>query len=209
MSSMPASHKHPESALQQQRRAAMTHAAARLLIEQGPRAITHRGVAEAAGVPIGSANYIAGTRRELYASAVAAAEELRSRSAAEFAESLLDQARDAHEIARVLLRTWYAPNVTDDVVHYRLEPMLDAGADPELQLIMARFRPDLLAALSTVLARSGHPDFSDVDLLAQVIDASLLYASASGAPHPLDAATDATARLIELVSSAQSAPGRR
>jgi DNA-binding transcriptional regulator YbjK len=206
---MAGSSKRPESALQQQRRAAMTDAAARLLIQEGPRAITHRGVAEAAGVPLGSANYIAGTRQELYASAVAAAEELRSRSATELAESLPNRARDAREIAGLLLATWYAPGLTDDVVHARLEPMLGAAADAELQQIMARSRPTLLAALSTVLARSGHPNFSDIDLLAQVIDASLLYASASGASEPLVPATDAITRLIELIASAHSGVGRR
>jgi len=180
----------------------MTEAAARLLIEEGPDAVTHRRVAAAAGVPAGSAGYYFPTRQELYAAAVAAAEDLRSAGATARARALPRRRRSATATARLLLEVLYAPALDAAVVTRRLQPMLEATADPELRPIMAASRPILLAALREALERCGwaavaaSPDF---DLVVRMLDAALLYGAAAGDADPVADAVADVARLLELV----------
>src|SRR5699024_2111078 len=129
------------------RKDAMRSAAAQLLIDQGPSAITHRRVAEAAGLPPGSAAYYYPTREGLYAAAVEAAENLRATAAHELAHGLEFRDRTQQAVARLLIETWYAPKLRDDVVPVRLEPMLAAVRQEGLSEIMARARPRHLDAL--------------------------------------------------------------
>ncbi|RLP83692.1 TetR family transcriptional regulator [Mycetocola lacteus] len=183
----------------QQRRELMVAAAATLLIAEGPRAITHRRVADAAGIPAGSANYLFATRRELYAAAVTSAENVRVTAATRVAEALPRSERDAVATASLLLETWYAPQTDPNLVRVRLEPMLEAGADPELREIMAVSRPRLLAALETVLDRCGFGGVGETEMIAQMLDASLLYAVGAGEADPRLAAARQVARLLDLL----------
>lgn len=199
---MPAASRRPVQERSAQRTRAMTDAAARLLIEEGPDAVTHRRVAAAAGVPPGSAGYYFATRQELYAAAVAAAEEVRTAAAAARARSIGRRRRSAPRTAQLLLEVLYAPVLDPAVVSRRLQPMLAATADPELRPIMAASRPALLDALRDALDRCGwgvvarSPDF---DLVVRLLDAALLFGAAVGDEDPIaDAVTD-VARLLELV----------
>jgi len=180
----------------------MTQAAAVLLIEEGPEAVTHRRVATAADVPTGSASYYFPTQAALYAAAVQAAENLRSTSAQEYADSLARRHRSARRTAELLLETWYAPALDQAVVSRRLRPMLEAMTDPSLRPIMMASRPTLLTALKTTLERSGWTDVAtsrDVDLLVRMLDAALLHSAAAGERDPVHDAISIVARLLELV----------
>lgn len=182
----------------------MVEAAAHLLIESGPSAITHRRVAEAAGVPLGSANYFFPSRAQLYAFAVEAAEASRVRAATEFARGLPRARRSPAATADLLIRTWYAPHVDHDVVRARLEPMIDALHSPELRRIMNDSRPALVAALETALERSGYPQFADVELVALLLDSALTYANSIHSEDAYALATDALARLLTLIAPLSS-----
>ena len=179
------------------RQGAMTDAAARLLIDEGIDAITHRRVATAAGLPQGSATYYYPSRAALLAAAVAAAEDVRAVAAQALADALPTRTRSARSTARVLIEVLFAPHVDDSVVSARLDPMFTAMRDPELGRIMHASRPRLLAALSTVLDVSGFAHVDDVDLLAHFVDAALLTAASSGSPSVLRAAEGPVARLLE------------
>ncbi|UUW92144.1 TetR family transcriptional regulator [Nocardioides sp. WV_118_6] len=186
-----------------QRQQAMVDAAARLLIEEGPDAVTHRKVAAAAGVPAGSAGYYFPTRQELYAAAVAAAEQVRSAGAAERAAALPRRRRSATATAALLLEVLYAPALDRAVVTRRLQPMLEATSDPELRPIMAASRPALLDALRETLDRCGWGAVgasADFDLVVRMLDAALLYGAAAGDEDPVADAVADVARLLELVS---------
>ena len=183
------------------RQRALGEAAATLLIQHGPSAVTHRRVAAAAGVPAGSANYYFPSKAGLYKAAVRRAEDIRRDSAMAYALAIPKQDRTPEEIARLLIETVYAPALDVDVLTIRLEPMLAAHRDPDLRATMAEFRPGHLAALRVVLDRSGRAavaDGPDVDLLAQMIDASLLYAGLTGDSDPIGAAARSVGRLLEL-----------
>jgi len=181
----------------------MVDAAAHLLIEEGPDAVTHRKVAAAAGVPAGSAGYYFATRQELYAAAVAAAEQVRSTGAAARAAALPRRRRTASATARLLLEVLYAPALDRAVVTRRLQPMLEATSDPLLRPIMAASRPALLAALRETLDRCGWGtvgESADFDLVVRMLDAALLYGAAAGDEDPVADAVADVARLLELVS---------
>lgn len=179
----------------------MVEAAATLLIDEGFDAVTHRRVAEAAGLPQGSASYYFPSSSALVAAAVEAAEEVRGTSAQAAAEALPHRRRSAVTTARLLVDVLYAPHVDDAVVARRLDPMMTAMRDPALQPIMRRSRPRLLAAARTVLQASGFEqacaDPRDVDLVAHLVDAALLTAASSGADDVLDRAAETVARLLE------------
>lgn len=179
------------------RQDAMTSAAARLLIDEGIDAITHRRVATAAGLPQGSATYYYPSRAALLAAAVAAAEDLRATAAQAHADALPVRHRSARTTARLLIEVLFAPHVDDAVVSVRLDPMFTAMRDPELGRIMYESRPRLLAAMSTVLQASGFAHVDDEDLLANFVNAALLTAASSGQPHVLRAAESPIARLLE------------
>ena len=174
----------------------MIDAAAVLLIDEGFDAITHRRVADAAGVPRGSASYYFPTRAGLVATAVRAAEDLRARSALGRADALPRRRRSAERTARELIETFFAPHVDDHVVTARLDPMLSALRDPALAPIMRESRPRLLDALRIVLEHSGYGHVDDVDLIAHLIDAALLTAAASGEDRLLDAAAATVGRFL-------------
>ncbi|MFD6137328.1 TetR/AcrR family transcriptional regulator [Isoptericola sp. NPDC056618] len=179
----------------------MVEAAATLLIDEGFDAVTHRRVAEAAGLPQGSASYYFPSSAALVAAAVEAAEELRGTSALAAAGALPHRRRSPATTARLLIEVLYAPHVDDSVVTRRLDPMMTAMRDPALQPIMRRSRPRLLGAARTVLDASGFEeacaDPRDVDLVAHLVDAALLTAASSGADGVLDRAAKTVARLLE------------
>lgn len=179
----------------------MAEAGARLLTWEGPAAITHRRVAEAAGLAPGSGNYYFRTRQALYAAAVDGAEELRSRSAQERAEALGPGPRTLEEIAAELMEVFFAPGLAPDIVRNRLLPMLDAMHDAELRRIMRAHRPLLARAIGTALERmtGRRLDDGDVELLMQVIAAALLHADGTGPEGPLRDAAATIARALRLL----------
>jgi AcrR family transcriptional regulator len=184
-----------------ERKRRMAEAAARLLISDGPAAITHRRVAEAAGLAQGSGNYYFTSKQALYAAAVEGAEELRSREAQARAEALDARPRSPEQIARELMDVFFAPGLAADVVALRLLPMLDASRDPGLQQIMSAHRPRLARAVATALERMTGRGLADVDveLVMQVIAASLLHADGTAPGGSLDSAAATVARVLWLL----------
>lgn len=184
----------------------MAAAAARLLIDEGPSAVTHRRVAEAAGLAAGSGNYYYPSKKELYRAAVAGAEDLRAQSALGIARkcvALTNTGRGSTLawVAAQLMAIYFAPRLGPDVVTTRLNPILEAGRDPELQEIIRNHQPLLGEALNIGLERMAGQTLGneDLELLMQSIGASLLYGFALGMDDPLDYAARQVARILELL----------
>ncbi|WP_029252009.1 TetR/AcrR family transcriptional regulator [Paraoerskovia marina] len=189
----------PQQRRSRDRQGAMADAAGRLLIEEGFEAITHRRVADAAGVPQGSASYYFPSRAALVAASVRAAEGLRAASAETFARSLEPGRRSSPEAAELVIRTLFAPRVDDRVVATRLDPMLTALRDPALRPLMAEHRPRLLRSVRRTLEASGYATVTDVDLVAHLVDASLLTAAATGEEQVIRRAAAVLARYLDAV----------
>jgi len=179
----------------------MANAAAQLLIDNGPSAVTHRNVAEAAGLAPGSGNYYFPSKSELYEAAVARAEDYRSAMAGELAAKVSPQ-KTSKEVAHVLLDVLFAPALTNDVVSKRLIPMLEAHKDPKLQVIMSEHGPILREAAIIAFQRAtGHQlDEATADLITMSITSALLFASAMGNPDPIDYAVSQGALLMDKLN---------
>lgn len=175
----------------------MAQAAARLLIEEGPAAITHRNVADHAGLAPGSGNYYFPSKAELYRTAVSRAEDYRAEQAMLLAQQV-QPAADPKELALALLNVLYAPKLTADVVGIRLIPMLDAHKDPELQSIMRAHAPLLRSAVQqAVFAGAGQKIDDDcAELVSMSLSSALLYGQAIGAEDPIDYAADRIGALL-------------
>ncbi|GAA4424947.1 hypothetical protein GCM10023169_22100 [Georgenia halophila] len=179
----------------------MRAAAARLLIDKGPEAVTHRRVAVEAGVPIGSASYYFPGRDGLFQAAVEAAESLRVATARAYAERLTRRSRSARKTASHLVEALYAPHLEPDVVATRLAPMLEATRSRGTAPTMRASWPQLLDVFRTVLDKSGYSGVADEDvvLLRLTVDSGLLYATTAGAEDVLAYAVDQVARLLTRV----------
>lgn len=185
----------------QTKAAQMAQAAARLLIEEGPAAITHRRVAQEAGLAPGSGNYYFPTKRELYRAAVAGAEDLRASSALEKASACPPGRPEPVEMARTLLGIYFAPRLDTDVVVKRLTPILHAGQDPQLQEILRTHQPLLARALNIALDKmtGGTLQDPELELLMQSMGSSLLYAAATGEQDQVAYAARSVARILALL----------
>ncbi|MFS3130042.1 TetR/AcrR family transcriptional regulator [Nocardioides sp. Bht2] len=191
----------------QQRRSAekqqaMRAAAAQLLIDRGPDAVTHRQVAAAAGLPQGSASYYFPNAEGLFLAAVEEAEKVRVAGAHAYADALRRRTRSPATTARLLIEALYAPHLEPDVVPLRLAPMLEATRTPSTAAAMADAWPHLLAALRKVLDASGYSAIADDDIvqLRLLADAALLYATTAGSDDAIDYAVERLARLITQLS---------
>ncbi|MGO4493962.1 TetR/AcrR family transcriptional regulator [Arthrobacter sp. 2YAF22_2] len=179
----------------------MAAAAAQLLIDEGPSAVTHRRVAEAAGLAAGSGNYYFPSKKELFRAAVAGAEDLRSASALTVARACRPGEESLTSVALRLMAIYFAPKLGSNVVTARLNPILDAGHDPELQEIIRSHQPLLAEALNIGLERMTGRTLgsNDMQLLMQTIGASLLYGFALGENDVLGYSARSIARILELL----------
>lgn len=179
----------------------MAAAAARLLIEEGPSAVTHRRVAEAAGLAAGSGNYYFPSKKELFRAAVAGAEDLRSESALKVARACHGGEASLISVALRLMAIYFAPKLGPNVVTARLNPILEAGHDPELQEIIRSHQPRLAGALNIGLERMTGRTLAgdDIEMLMQTIGASLLYGFALGEEDPVGYSARLIARILDLL----------
>lgn len=181
----------------------MANAAAQLLIDQGPSAVTHRNAAEVAGLAPGSGNYYFPSKAELYEAAVARAEDYRAAMASQLASSV-SPCSTALDVSRVVLDVLFAPALTPDVVSKRLIPMLEAHKDPRLQAVMSEHSPLLRNAAMVAFERaSGHTlDEATADLITMTMTSALLFGSAMGRRDPIEYAAAQGALLISKLNLA-------
>jgi TetR/AcrR family transcriptional regulator, regulator of biofilm formation and stress response len=156
------------------RREALLDAVLRIVAEVGADAVTHRRVAQVAGLPLASTTYWFDSKEQLLTAA-------------------LERAAD-HDVARLHAFLSDAPDGLDDPLGHAIDAILDpvelagqssrglliatytlmleAARRPSLQDVMRRWTDAYLDALARVLARAGSEDPRG--------DAALLLAAADG-----------------------------
>ncbi len=183
----------------------MASAAGELLRTEGPSAVTHRRAADQAGIPQGSANHIFRTQVELYNAAVTHAEQARYESAVDFSQTLPRKLSNLGELARALIKAQYSPVRDEDLLRYRVEPMLLASMDPIAGPVIRRTQQRLRPVLESIVRRSELRDSSVIDLIPQLVVAAVLGASMDEeATDVMEAATKELVRILEVLR-----PGRR
>jgi DNA-binding transcriptional regulator YbjK len=159
-------------------------AALRVVAEIGPEALTHRRVAQEAGLPLAATTYWFTSKEELVAEAyrLAAARDV------ERAEQLADALAEEELLSGALLAERLAALVAGELDGDRAGLLagyalcLEAARRPELREISSAWTDAYRALASQLMAQAGsrRPD-ADGELLAAVLDGLLLDQLARGA----------------------------
>ncbi len=200
------------------RREALLEAVLRIVAEVGPDAVTHRRVAEVAGLPLASTTYWFDSKEHLLTAALELAAERDTARllayGAEMEQSRLDPL-DAVVGAIGECDDGSQPNRGSLIATFAL--LLEAARRPALQQIAQRWTEAYLLTLSRLLERAGSASpRADAELLIGATDGLLLEQLASGKNENLNPrlrSAGARRRLVaerdELRSCACCAPAWR
>lgn len=187
-----------------QRHDAILQAALQILLLDGMSTVTHRQVARAADVPLGSIRYYFKTREDLLQACM---QEILTERAAE-AQQVLELAHPgttADEAARLFLRAFYGPDLSDAMLLGIVGMVVDsARAAPELSRLLREHRVLMDQDLSALLVKCGRPHLR-VSLGTAVIDGSLLNAIALRHNNLAHIATSELAALLHPSSASTGA----
>lgn len=158
------------------RRTALIEATLRIIVRDGPGAVTHRSVAAEAGTTHGLVSYYFGGREKLVRSAL---EDVALRNVSWLGgaqDRLLAVADDATALAEVLADVVDEQLVTDRAMGFSvLELHLAAARDPELRPLIRSWGKAFVLVSAPVLKRLGSRDpVQDTRLLAQLINGMVL-----------------------------------
>ena len=170
------------------RREALLEAVLRIVAEVGPDAVTHRRVAEEAGLPLASTTYWFDSKEHLLTAALELAAERDTARllayGAEMEQSDVDPL-DAVVIAIGECADNSQPNRGSLIATFAL--LLEAARRPALQQIAQRWTEAYLLTLSRLLERAGSASpRADAELLIGATDGLLLEQLASGRTENLN-----------------------
>lgn len=178
------------------RREALLQATLRLLAEVGADAVTHRRVADAAGLPLASTTYWFASKEHLLTAALALAAERDLARLHEAAAALTDRPGAEMTVAEVVA-VLAAPSDAGDpsasrgslLATYTL--MLEAARRPALQELSRRWTDAYLETFGTLLRRAGsRRSVDDARLLLAAADGLAIDRLAAGADAALDPRPD-------------------
>lgn len=179
-----------------ERREAIIAATADVLREGGPRHVTHRRVAEQAGVPLAATTYYFASKSELLAEALtraAGAEIARLEALADQLDALVSAGGDPVEQTAALLAAGLASE--RDSAQVKFEVYLEAARRPELRAACAGWLAAFRALAERALAHAGAP-LEAAPLFVAGIDGLFLAALATGRPGPDAAAIEGLLRPL-------------
>ncbi|MCO7219165.1 TetR/AcrR family transcriptional regulator [Klenkia sp. PcliD-1-E] len=178
------------------RRDAIVAAAAQLVADHGPDAVSHRAVAAAAGVPLAATTYYFRALGDLLVAAVTRVGETETTAAAAAVAALPTGRRSTHDTAVVVLDVLLgAGRQTDEQLQAHYERFLAAGRHPALRPVLAATRARVDQLLAQVLARGGHREVPVARLVA-LADGTALSALVEGGGGARAATEDAVAELL-------------
>lgn len=181
------------------RREALLEAALRIVAEVGADAVTHRRVAEAAGLPLASTTYWFHSKEHLLTAALElAAERDTARVHAHAAAAAVDATIDPVQAAvGALVEPWVERSSTgraSTIASFTL--LLEAARRPALREVSVRWTEAYLSTLGELLARAGsRRPREDAGLLMAAADGLLIEQLATGG------SADPRPRLCRLASA--------
>ncbi|MGX5657102.1 TetR/AcrR family transcriptional regulator [Geodermatophilus nigrescens] len=178
------------------RRAAIVEAAARLLAEAGPDALTHRAVVAASGVPLAATTYYFASIDDLRAAAVEALTAQERAAAEDLVAAVPRRTRSAAATARLVVDVVHGAGRTgDDELLALYERFLACGRHPALRPVLRAARQAIDAALADLLDRCGRTG-ADVTTLVALVDGSTVSALVEGDGSARRRAEEAVARAL-------------
>ncbi len=173
------------------RREALLEAVLRIVAEVGADAVTHRRVAEVAGLPLASTTYWFDSKEHLLTAALELAAERDTARLAAYTARLAERDHDPLDAAVASiwepLHTGSSASRRSLTATYAL--LLEAARRPALRAVAARWTEAYLATLATQLERAGsRRPREDAQLLLGAADGLLIEQLATGVAedlHPL------------------------
>ena len=156
-------------------RGAILDATVRIIGREGVAGVTHRAIADEAGVSLSSTTYHFASKDEIIGAALELVSELEIASAAADAERFAARAdvTDPHTFAELLL-DWLEPQIAGDrelVTRAGYHLQLEAAHRPELRAIHRDWSARVLAVAEAVLRLAGSPEPArDAHILATTVD---------------------------------------
>lgn len=185
------------------RREAIVEAAAKLIDCHGYDAVTHRSVAAAADVPLGSTTYYFASLADLRRDAVGLLVE-REAAAAEALAPVRRQARRPATVARLVLELLYGTDALadNDALLTIIDRLVQSARYPEVRALVQAGRERIEDAIAEVLDRSGFTvdpvaDRAMLTVLVAVSDGAVLSALAEGADVATASAQTLVTRILE------------
>jgi DNA-binding transcriptional regulator YbjK len=190
------------------RRRSLIEATLRIIVREGPAAVTHRSVATEAGATHGSVAYYFGGRDELLRRAL---EWIADQNVTWLQGGGLDQTDDAGDIVTIAARL--AAMVDQQLIRDRgmgfsvLELHLAAGRDPKLRPLIRAWGKAYVASATPVLDAIGSKDYvRDTRILAALINGLVLEQLASPrARFRQDVLEPALRQALTAIASADAA----
>jgi TetR/AcrR family transcriptional regulator, regulator of biofilm formation and stress response len=170
------------------RREALLEAVLRIVAEVGPDAVTHRRVAEEAGLPLASTTYWFDSKEHLLTAALELAAERDTARLLEYAAEM--EASDVDPLDAVVgaigdCDDGSQPNRGSLIATFAL--LLEAARRPALQQVAQRWTEAYMLTLCRLLERAGSRDArADAELLLGATDGLLLEQLASGTQENLN-----------------------
>ena len=167
-----------------ERRTRIADGALELLGKQGARALTHRAVDKAIGLPAGSSSYYGARRSDLLALAVERFTQLEHQEAIEYAAALegpMSRDRIAAIVSAQMWRWVKARHVLPPATRFEL--FLAASREPSLQALVRNQRKKFLSTIQDALERAGAKEpRSTAKAVIALIEGLLLDALRCGSP---------------------------
>ena len=169
----------------QDRRRALIEATLRIIVREGPAAVTHRSVATEAGATHGSVAYYFGGRDELLHQALECVADQNVTWLQQGELSDTDDAGDIDSIAARLAAMVDQQMIRDRAMGFSvLELHLAAGRDPKLRPLIRAWGKAYVASATPVLEVIGSTDYvRDTRMLAALINGMVLEQLASARPR--------------------------
>lgn len=173
----------PRQARSRAKREALVQAAVELWSEEGPSALTHRRIAQRAGVSLSATTYYFSDIEEL----LGAAGESAAREWVDHARAVANRAAASGMVGRgfvegapLILAEAVLPPGSAEAIGSHYERLVAAARQPALAEGFRRMRPELDAALSDLLGALAFADKLDPERLLGMVDGAAVAALSEG-----------------------------
>jgi TetR/AcrR family transcriptional regulator, regulator of biofilm formation and stress response len=169
-----------------ERRGAILAATVRILGSSGLGAVTHRAVAQEAGVPLAATTYYFSSKDELITDAVSLLVDEEVAQLAERAAALGDGLGSPDRAAEALVQVLVPDSATAGAQLAKFELYLEAARRPGLRESAAHWQDAFIGLAQMVLHAAGAPDPSArAALLVPAVDGVLMYELSLAGEEPV------------------------
>ena len=191
----------------ERRRYALVTAAAELLCQGGFEAVTHRAVAQRAGLPLASTTYYFSSLEDLVEAATEHIGAVEAEALRDRLHEVPRRRRGADATAELVLDL-LAGEPTSEQLICRYERYIACARHPALRGVERRLQQQRVTAVAEAVARSGRSARVDmVTALVRAVDGAVISALAAGDSEPRGSARATLVDVIDALAPIDSRSG--